>query len=122
MNRPYIAALKRPCATFSEPFMKKETVIGTIGNTHGVRSMANPQRIASRMSAQICPLDSFFCSGAGSSSAEIGITALTGSIETLKSKYSALHAPPVHEFEKIVPLIVAPGPVTFTSCAMMISS
>jgi len=27
--------------------MKKETVIGTIGNTHGVKSMANPHNIAS---------------------------------------------------------------------------
>ena len=48
-----MAALKRPCATFSEPFMKNDTVIGTIGNTHGVRSMANPQRMASRMRAQM---------------------------------------------------------------------
>ena len=32
--------------------MKNETVIGTIGNTHGVKSMANPQRIASMISAQ----------------------------------------------------------------------
>ena len=53
MKNPYIIALNRPCAGVDEPFIKKETVIGTIGNTHGVSSIANPQRIASRISAQI---------------------------------------------------------------------
>ena len=53
MKRPYIIALKRPCLLFSEPFIKKEMVIGTIGNTQGVRSIAKPQRMASSMRAQI---------------------------------------------------------------------
>ena len=44
-------AFRRPWRAFSLPFMKKETVIGTIGNTHGVSSIANPHRIASRISA-----------------------------------------------------------------------
>ena len=52
MNSPYIMALKRPAAGEPLPFMKKEIVIGTIGNTHGVNSMANPHSIASRISPQ----------------------------------------------------------------------
>ena len=47
MKSPYMNALKRPLAGVSLPFMKKETVIGTIGNTQGVRSIAKPQSIAS---------------------------------------------------------------------------
>src|SRR5574344_1317432 len=52
MNNPYINALNLPAAGVDEPFMKNEIVIGIIGNTQGVRSMANPQSIASRMSPQ----------------------------------------------------------------------
>ena len=89
MKRPYMAALKRPAATFSEPFMKNDTVIGTIGNTHGVRSIANPQRIASRISPQIEPFlspSSAAGSSAGSSVSAIGITAFSLSPTfTLKS-------------------------------------
>ena len=48
-------ALKRPSAAVVDCFMKNDTVIGTIGNTHGVISMANPQRIASMMSVQSEP-------------------------------------------------------------------
>ena len=35
--------------------MKKEMVMGTIGNTQGVSNMAKPQRIASMISAQRLP-------------------------------------------------------------------
>ena len=52
MNRPYIAARKRPWDLFSEPFRKNETVIGTIGNTQGVSNEASPQRMASMINAQ----------------------------------------------------------------------
>ena len=55
MKRPYRAAFKRPWRGLSLPFMKKDTVIGTIGNTHGVSSIANPHRIASRIRAQRPP-------------------------------------------------------------------
>ena len=56
------------------PLRKYETVIGTIGKTHGVSRAANPQRIASMISAQIEPLPaaSFVAgtdSGAGATSA-----------------------------------------------------
>ena len=51
MKSPYMKALKRPSAGLCDCFMKKETVIGTIGKTHGVSSMAKPQRIASIISA-----------------------------------------------------------------------
>ena len=55
MKNPYMAARKRPSAGLPEPFMKNETVIGTIGKTQGVSSAANPQRIASMMSDQSVP-------------------------------------------------------------------
>ena len=51
MNSPYIAARKRPWALLCDPLMKKETVMGTIGNTQGVSSIARPHRMASRISA-----------------------------------------------------------------------
>ena len=53
MKMPYIRALNRPFAGVSLCFRKNDTVIGTIGNTHGVSSIRNPQRIASRMSPQM---------------------------------------------------------------------
>ena len=52
MKSPYIEALKRPLAGLSDPFMKKDMVMGTIGNTQGVRSIANPQSMASSTSCQ----------------------------------------------------------------------
>ena len=55
MKSPYMNALNLPAAGDEEPFMKKDMVIGTIGNTQGVRSIANPQRIASSMSPQMEP-------------------------------------------------------------------
>ena len=53
LKRPYIEALNLPAAGVDEPFMKKDMVIGTIGNTQGVRSIAKPQRIASSIRPQI---------------------------------------------------------------------
>jgi hypothetical protein len=53
MNSPYISALKRPCAGVEDPFRKNDTVIGTIGKTHGVRSITNPQMMASITRAQV---------------------------------------------------------------------
>ena len=51
MNSPYMKALKRPAAGVEEPFMKNDMVIGTIGNTQGVRSIANPHNTASSIRA-----------------------------------------------------------------------
>ena len=48
-------ALKRPSAAVEDCFMKNDTVIGTIGNTHGVISMANPHRMASMIKAHRDP-------------------------------------------------------------------
>ena len=62
MKSPYMKALNRPSWTLSDPFRKKETVIGIIGNTQGVSSMAKPQRMASMMRAQrplLLPSDPF---------------------------------------------------------------
>ena len=53
MKSPYIKALNRPFLGSSPPFRKKEMVIGTIGKTQGVSSMANPHRMASRINPQI---------------------------------------------------------------------
>ena len=53
MKSPYIDALNLPAAGDEAPFMKKDTVIGTIGNTHGVSRAANPHRIASMTSPQL---------------------------------------------------------------------
>ena len=63
MKTPYISALKRPSCGFSELFRKKETVMGIIGNTHGVRSIRSPQRMASRISPH-SPLPSSFSGSA----------------------------------------------------------
>ena len=53
MKRPYIEALNLPAAGVDEPFMKKDMVMGTIGKTQGVRSIAKPQRIASSIRPQM---------------------------------------------------------------------
>ena len=55
MKRPYMLALKRPLAAEPELFIKKDTVIGTIGKTQGVRSIAKPQSMASSIRAQMEP-------------------------------------------------------------------
>ena len=49
--------------------MKNETVIGTMGKTHGVSSAAKPQRIASMMSDQSEPLPAASLAGAAAVSA-----------------------------------------------------
>ncbi len=92
MKRPYIAALNLPFALLGLPFMKKETVIGTIGNTQGVRSIARPQRIASSMSAQRFPLDEDWEAGERVNS---------------KSQSSGIrHWSPVQELQPTVPEIL----------------
>ena len=45
-----------PAAGDDAPFMKKDTVIGTIGKTQGVSRAANPHRIASMTIPQLKPL------------------------------------------------------------------
>ena len=47
MKSPNTDALIRPAAGEPLPFIKKDTVMGTIGNTQGVTSAAKPHRIAS---------------------------------------------------------------------------
>ena len=46
MKMKYMIALKRPAALFSLPCKKNDTVIGIIGNTHGVNNAARPHMIA----------------------------------------------------------------------------
>ena len=70
MNTPYIMALNLPAAGVDDPFMKKEIVIGTIGNTQGVRRAANPHRMASIMSPQLKP---FFSVGVLLSEADMAV-------------------------------------------------
>ena len=65
-----MAARKRPRAGPPSPFMKNETVIGTIGNTQGVSRAAKPQRMASIISAHsVPPPAAFFCAGTISAAA-----------------------------------------------------
>ena len=65
MKNPYMPARIRPMAGLPALFMKNETVIGTMGNTQGVSSAANPQSIASIISAHIEPAPAAsFCAGA----------------------------------------------------------
>ena len=52
MNRPYMNALKRPLAAEPLCLRKKDTVMGTMGNTQGVSSMRKPHTIASRIKPQ----------------------------------------------------------------------
>jgi len=52
MKRPYIIALKRPAAGEPLPLRKNDMVIGTIGNTQGVSSIAKPHSMASSIRAQ----------------------------------------------------------------------
>ena len=56
MKRPYNDALMRPRDAEPLFFIKKDTVIGTIGNTQGVSSAAKPHKIASMMSDHNEPL------------------------------------------------------------------
>ena len=53
IDRPNTLAKNLDLALSSPLFMKNETVIGTIGKTHGVRSAAKPQSIASIINPQI---------------------------------------------------------------------
>ena len=65
MKNPYMPARRRPAAGLPALFIKNETVIGTIGKTQGVSRAANPQRIASIISAQsVPPPAASFCTGA----------------------------------------------------------
>ncbi len=114
--------------------MKNDTVIGIIGNTQGVSSMAKPQRIASMMSPHspslFCPPSSSTSGSeiavlcAATSSAEIVSTAKRGvflepetSICTENSQYSGaaqnLSLQPLHLNS---PFITA-APSAFTFCA-----
>ena len=81
--------------------MKKETVIGTIGKTHGVRSIAKPQRIASRISAQIEPPSDLFGDEAITVSEDLA--ASPGRL-MLKSWYSGLQLPSLQAFVYMLPL------------------
>ena len=113
MNRPYMKALNRPWCAFSDPFRKNETVIGIIGNTQGVRSIAKPQRMASMMRAHRPPR-SFASSGlpmaVWCSAASAGPTA------TLKAYSSGNpHMSSVQACQVMAPSTVLPES-TVTSC------
>ena len=105
MKSPYIAARKRPRALFSDPLRKKDTVIGTMGNTQGVSSEASPHRMASMISAQSVPSVSAAAEsfpGGASTAPETG-TALAGA--TSKSQSSGIpHMSPEQLCHVTVPL------------------
>ena len=91
MNAPYISALKRPRRLFSSPLMKNDTVIGTIGNTHGVSSAAKPHSTASIISAHIEP-PSLCCSATTSAwdagSVATGVSAVGSAVGSVGSASS----------------------------------
>ncbi len=129
MKRPYIKALKRPAATDELPFMKNDTVIGTIGNTHGVSSAAKPQITASMIRAQL----NGFSAGAAMSSAgstlcaspsTAGATAAEASpTATSNSQYSGeWHAPSTQAIHITSPLTVACAAVSRRFCVSTILS
>ena len=64
-------ALNLPAAGVDEPFMKNDIVIGIIGNTQGVSSIAKPHSIASKIRPQMKPSD--FCSCRGELPADVSM-------------------------------------------------
>ena len=103
--------MKRPSALDSDPFMKKLTVIGTIGKTQGVSSMAKPQSIASRIRAQREP---FF---AGASAAGATTAAEGRASEKLQSS-GVRQASPLQELQFRVPDTDPTAPVTLRRWVM----
>ena len=79
MKNPYMPARMRPSAGLPEPFIKNETVIGTIGKTQGVRRAAKPHRMASMISPHSEPPPAAsFCAGAISAAGTVsGAAALS---------------------------------------------
>ena len=76
MKNPYIPARMRPSAGLPEPFMKNETVIGTIGKTQGVKRAAKPHRMASMISPHSEPPPAAsFCAGAISAAGVVFLAA-----------------------------------------------
>ncbi len=73
-------ALKRPSAAVVDCFMKKDTVIGTIGNTHGVINMANPHRMASIIKAHNEP--SLLSSSSETIAVEVAVLSVVESAAT----------------------------------------
>ena len=139
MKSPYIAALNRPAAGDDAPFMKNDTVIGTIGNTQGVSRAANPQRMASMTRAQLKPFFSpSALSPAGTISAlsparaiSVFLSAWTASALspgapftlTLNFQYSGeAHCVSVQDIHVTSPETVAEAPSTRIFCAITISS
>ena len=113
MNNPYIKALKRPAAGEADPLRKKDTVIGTIGKTHGVSSMASPQRMASRTRAQREPPAVPLSSETGWASCReavwVGIRGIS------KPQFSgAAHRVSLQLFQVMDPFRTAPSPAVRT--------
>ena len=107
MNSPYMAALNLPAAGVDDPLRKKDTVIGTIGNTHGVRSAANPHNIASIIRAHKEPV-------AAASFPSRGISKARNS--------GAAHVMSVQHIHVSSPFATASGEVTSMSMANLTSS
>ena len=113
MNNPYIPARNRPRALFSEPFRKKETVIGTMGKTHGVRSAAKPHRMASSIMPQSEPPPAAVVSAA-TAVPEADVRSIS------KSQYCiGVQPTSLHTIHSTYPLRLAEGAVRTTFCAMV---
>lgn len=99
----------RPAALLALPFMKNDTVIGTMGNTHGVSSAAKPQSMASITSIQSNGAELF--TGAASVSAAATVAADVSPTSIEKSHVSGIpHSVPRHDIQETVPFTVALPP------------
>ena len=130
-------ALKRPAAGVEEPFMKKDMVIGTIGNTHGVRSIANPHNTASSIRAHnepparcsssvtFCEISGVSAVTAASAFSGTAATAASASFWSFISKFQSSGAPQelsVQLEDVIMPFRLEASSATLIFCATLILS
>ena len=114
MNSPYIPARNRPRALFSEPFRKKETVIGTMGNTQGVSRAAKPHRMASSIRPQSEEPPPAAVVSAATAVPEADVRSIS------KSQYCiGVQPTSLHTIHSTYPLRLAEGAVRTTFCAMV---
>src|SRR5512140_1444884 len=89
-------ALRSACARLpAECPVKYETVIGTIGNTHGVSSDSAPNAMAARTNDSSESLDGSFCEGtdAGTAAAAAAAAGVTGAEDVPAGGWIAVSAP-----------------------------
>src|SRR5690554_3756494 len=77
MENPKKSPLRIAFARFSLPCMKKETIIGIIGKTQGVKIAAKPASADIKIKSQrVCPVDEALCPISGVAASSFSVTAL----------------------------------------------